>query len=162
MNQIQGTAFNRQTCSSAKRDPLSIFGEFMGQMFKKILFVDIWSDLTEDQENELQRGRPSITFTIDMAPALLTTEVDKGVQLIDYEFSYFCADNKLPEETKNIENVEFKGRRWRQHEHKDRDKGIKDPKLCNKIYEQGTLVLSVHYIDSDIPEIDFVRPETCK
>lgn len=158
LNSIQGTAFNRQTCSSAKRDPFSLFNQGVVSLAR--IFIET---LTLQQRNEVLERRPSIVFTIDTAPALLTTEVNRGVQMVDYKFIRTCG--KRAKDRSDVEKFGYH-RPDRNAGNMERDahrrqKPIKDDRVCNQIFEEGTMVLAVSYDDVEVPGVREIWPSKC-
>ncbi|MCB9025579.1 MAG: hypothetical protein H6625_04615 [Bdellovibrionaceae bacterium] len=161
LNHIVGTAFNRQTCSSAKRDPMSLFVDGIRAVYS------IFSEVSDELLNnvEVKEKRPSIRFTIDTAPALLTTEVNKGVQMIDYKFTHVCGRNE--DDSNEYSYYQERDRHTRSKEDKQTHKNpfqrrpIKEDRICNTTFEEGTLVLAVSYVDKDVSGMKEIWPTNC-
>ncbi len=148
LNNISGSAFNRQTCDSGKRDLFTFFaGGFMIDIFES-MFRDISNKLSEFQKEELKYNKPTIKLTIDYAPTALTTEVNKGVQLIDYKFERNCEVE--PTKAKSQSTV-FPNKKKKQKKRK-----------CEKLFEEGTVVLAVKYEDVKLKNTNYIEDSQCK
>ncbi|MCB0356339.1 MAG: hypothetical protein KDD40_04990, partial [Bdellovibrionales bacterium] len=91
--------------------------------------------------------------------AVFTTEVNRGVQLIDYKFTRICSEHPKRKTASQIH-----GRSHHSRADKDSldEKPIKKESLCNSTFEEGTLVLSVIFTDHYVDGLKILKPINCK
>jgi len=135
LNDITGSGVNRQTCSTMQRD----FVEALLTLPFRVILNGLQNIFSPAET------RATMDVTLDYSPTPLTSEVDPGVQMIDYEFKKLC-----PGQKKVIKEMRRRG------DIMDSDK------LCYKFFEKGTLVLAVNYKEVTLDGVKEIKASDCK
>ncbi|MCB0420154.1 MAG: hypothetical protein KDD61_04110 [Bdellovibrionales bacterium] len=135
LDEMSYRGMNRQTCQPVQRD------------LAEKLFVAPF----EAVGNQIRRGwsdvphHPEFKLTLDYAPALFTTEVNSGIQMIDYQFQSLCKRER---------------NRWRDNRHRRNQE--ESSKYCRETFEKGTFVFAVKYDQVLLPGTKVVREQDCQ
>lgn len=135
LNSMTFRARNRQTCQMAQRD--------LAEAILAAPIEGVFTALSDSIGGDVPH-HPSFKITLDYAPALFTTEVNTGIQLIDYEFKKPC-----------------KGERRRIKESRRRNETIPPESVCYKPFERGTAVFAIKYRNKTRKGTKVVRAAGC-